>query len=362
MEDKDNETEGKSSEPEDVNVTAAEPTAMGVKTMHSPLEDDPVQLVVSLDEARGNFDLQLVNNDLDTLMTAAEDITVAFAVTNNDGNFVLPGDFEPGKAYDDGSHNTVAWSQDVDGEHILTATLAAGQSSVHVAFDTFLTYSEDSMIDRDQTLSLTLKSVDGPENLDSTILVAGDVLEVGGSLEYSLSYDGAEDSQGQVNIGFGGDDATVYANWDNDILIGSGHSVDGHNTSVWTNNMGHGDDTVVDVFKDYQKGDVLHFDELFSSGHGGSVDALLSNGAWTIGERDFRIEDGDTSIHLSIDDTTATLKVAYHDNNGADHSQSVVLEGFGASQFQEYYRADAVNDQEAVTKMLHEIIKVGGNS
>ncbi|MCL2463270.1 MAG: hypothetical protein FWF44_11435, partial [Defluviitaleaceae bacterium] len=70
---------------------------------------------------------------------------------------------------------------------------------------------------------------------------------------------------------------------------------------------------------------------------------------------------GSTSIHLSVEQTTATLTVSYMDGDGA-HMQSVELQNFNVVDHLGLTGADQAADQAAVAQMLQDIIKVGGNS
>jgi hypothetical protein len=194
-------------------------------------------------------------------MHTATAIALHFVVTCDTGDFRAPDSWMLSESVDSGG-NTLSWSRDAaTGHSILTATLSPGQSALDVSFEAFHTGGLNGIIDPNQTLHLTLKSVsalDGagypvwPEGLDP-VMSAGDSdhpFTLGDQIAFTVVdaeyaqvaaygigheadgmalaqvdasgvYDGSHFEQGQVIVGSGGDD-TIYATRGNDILVGGG--------------------------------------------------------------------------------------------------------------------------------------------
>jgi hypothetical protein len=346
-----------------------------------------------------NFDLHLRNPQGEDT-SAAMAIMAAFRVSNDAGDFVP--DAPLNTEIPDGHGNTLVWTQSSSGDYVLTATLAPGNSTLHIELDVKHTQDKPGFIDSDQTLHLHLQGVSGtdgkiPTGLDAKIHTGDDdnPLQVGGHVEFNVvdadyaqhadslaqhgisqeealgkevvnynpdqEYTGAEGDhgQGQVILGTDGHDV-IYATQGNDILVGG----DGNDTFVWNNlNMGQSEQSL-DIIKDFTKGDSLRFDDLLAE-HGEEAQSVLSGmideGQWHANEDGnggtFITEhESGASIHLSVAETAATLTVSYH-HEGQQYTQNVELQNFDASEF----HSESALDHAAVAEMLKEIIQTGGS-
>ena len=338
-----------------------------------------------------SFDLRLLNSQNDP-MTAAMPLMVAFVVDYAAGGFSVPDSMlGPENAVSDKYGNSLAWSNGDDGEYILTATLAAGQDSVHVSFEALHPKGEDGVIDANQTLNLSLHGVSNVPGLAAEI-DTGDALPLsaGNHVEFTIvdtdyalvaphgvthaeadgmelvqvaggNYDGSGVEQGQVVLGTSDTD-TIYATQGNDILIGGGSSGD---TFVWNNNNMGQDSNALDVIKDFSTDDTLRFSELFG-GHQHALDNLLlynHHGTTTCtGNAEngfFEVTGHGATIQLNVVDAVATLSVSYQDHHSGDtYMQNVRLESLNMDP----YTSGGELDAQAVAQMLSEIIKVGGSA
>jgi len=179
--------------------------------------------------------------------------------------------------------------------------------------------------------------------------------------------DGGLDDHGQVVLGTG-ENEIIHASSGNDVLVGGG----GADTFVWDNHTMGQNSLASDIIKDFQydhnslgTSDALRFEDLFS-GNQSSLDALLNvetngnNISWNNMEFHAVSSDGNTAIHLSVTDAAATLTVSYEDTAGI-HMQNVQLQNFSVADHVSL-TGDSGHDEAAIAQMLHEIIKVGGNT
>jgi Ca2+-binding RTX toxin-like protein len=275
--------------------------------------------------------------------------------------------------------------------YIVTAVMAAGEHTLSIDVNP-LGAANDVVGDHNASLSfeltglysaLPLGALDGHILMNGTPVgaVALDVIDADSAFlkQYGIGdeahglglvqmqmehlYDGRDADHGQVIIGTDSDD-TIYGGHGNDIIYGGGGDnilIGGgdEDTFVWNNASMGGTDTI----GDFHMGDTLRFDDLFSGVHGHNAEHALeelltkglNNGASEWNGNTFHAEDGATSIHLSIDDTIATLTVSY-EYDGRQLTQDVVLQGFNAS---EHLTGASTED---VAQMLQTIIKVGGNT
>jgi hypothetical protein len=183
-------------------------------------------------------------------------------------------------------------------------------------------------------------------NDDHTLSIIVDGKEYG----YNVAYDSSDHAYtGHVIYGSDGDDV-ISATSGNDILYGGG----GEDTFAWTLDvMGGGTDIIKDFKYDFAEnsGDVLQFNDLLG-GDQGSLSALLKLG--TLNGNVFTADDGANSITLTLDAAKATLNVQIADQDGGRYSQTVVLEGCDYTQ--------QVTSDDTAYRLLHDIIKVGGNT
>jgi Ca2+-binding RTX toxin-like protein len=351
-----------------------------------------------------NFDLHLRNpQGEETGVTAA--IMVAFKVSNDAKDFVP--DAPLNTPLPDGNGNTVVWTyNEKTGDYTLTATLAPNSSVLHIEFDAQHTQDQPGFVDAHQTINLQLQGVTDTDGhalpgLDPKIHTgdAAHPLQAGGHVEFtvvdsdyaqiapfgisideavgkevvqlgdahvqgdgSLFHDGsgADHGQGQIIMGGEGDN-TIYASQGNDILVGGG----GNDTFVWNNlNMGQNEHST-DIIKDFSQGDSLHFADLLAEHGDGAQTALadmINSGEWQANDQGaggtfMATAECGSSIQLSVADTVATLTVSYQ-QDGQNYTQNVELQNFDAGQF----AAEGADQAASVQQMLHEIIKVGGNT
>ena len=348
---------------------------------------------------RVNFDLHLRTAQGDAL-AAQMAIMATFKVSNDAGDFAVPEELL-GKPQQDAYGNAVTWTQDADGNYILTVILAPDNSSMHIEFDAF-THTKDGFVDPNQTLSMSLLNVTGVDGDSLPDLAPAIYTEDGASLlgshveftvvdadyaqvaQYGVSFEEAAGKEVvQLSLGDGemagwhaGNDAghehgqiiigteennIIYGSPGNDVLIGGG----GHDTYVWDNtNMGH-NEHALDIIKDFTKDDTLRFDDLLAEHHNAEValENLLTgdSATWTLNAQGtggtFLASDGDTCIQLSVAETVSTLTVTYQ-QDGEQFTQNVQLQNFGIGQI----APEGQLDQGIITHMLKEIIQVGGNT
>ena len=158
----------------------------------------------------------------------------------------------------------------------------------------------------------------------------------------------------------------IYPGPGNDILIGSGG---GNDVFVWNEHNAGQDEHALDIIKDFTKGDVLLFEDMFLNHAGGAEAAyarMLEQGEWrTDGESGGTFTGTfigvckcgvcGTTMQLSIAETVATLKVSYL-HEGQQYTQNVELQNFDAGQYA------AALDHSSVTQMVQEIVKIGGSA
>ncbi|MDR2696561.1 MAG: hypothetical protein LBC79_09320 [Deltaproteobacteria bacterium] len=344
------------------------------------------------------FTLNLQNSGTHAAMTAVEALVVSFIVSGfnpetSAASHLSPTLFTAGTD----SHGNV-WAYNGDGAWTVTSTLLPGQSSLTVNTVAALSNGQAGVIDAAEGLRFALD----PASLTTltahscTIVADGVTIASGSHLDFTVAdadytnnaallaqhgitsaaeadgkvlvqlspdgdgnpigavHDGSLETLGQVVIGTEHPD-TIYASQGNDILIGGA----GNDTFVWnSDNMGKNDTSATDVIKDFQPGDILRFESLFSdtggaSERGNALETLLNSGGWDPATQSFIADDGSTSIQLSVTDTVATLTVSYTDGSNT-YTQNVELQGFDAA----HSLADA--NSADVALMLRNIIEVGG--
>jgi len=296
------------------------------------------------DEAGVNFKLFLQNDN--QAMHSTVPIAFSFVVTGDEDGFAVSSDWLDFPIFDKHG-NTLTWSQNEDGDTLLSVTLKEGQSELHVSFADFHFVANDPSFDLNQSLNLSLVSVNPldayGEPLETPLAGLDPVIATGDPDVPYLTPAGNE----QVAV-------AVVATHNNAILASSPYD-----NFAW--NL-HALDGMVGI-TDFQNNETLRFDELLGGDAEGlaALDDLLGNAAnhtWLANADGsaglFVAMDGNgTKITLSIADAVATLSVSYMQGE-TPYTQNVELQGFDpAAQFGEN------TDGQAVAHMLHEIIKIG---
>ncbi|MDR0238682.1 MAG: hypothetical protein LBI88_00440, partial [Deltaproteobacteria bacterium] len=289
-------------------------------------------------------------------MTLAMAVTVIFVVDNDAHDFV-PAALNTTILDEFG--NSITWTHDAQSGYILTVTLAAGQSELHIPPEAFLAQDGTGLGDH---LHLILQSVGDAQGnpldgLDVNIHTGDDnpPLHPGDQVDFAVvdaDYGAAHHSPHHD----GADAADGYAQG-SDVLIGNSNGSD--TTYIWNNhNMGGEQETIKDFRYDAEIKDSLRFDDLFAGQNHEeaaiSLDNLLLGGSATWDGKNFFATDGSSTIAVNLVDSVASLTVSYHDpGSNQQYSQTINLEGF-ANHF------DGIQDAAEVAHMLCEIIKVGG--